>query len=351
LPLRNFTAEVNIGHCFLREVDIANFQTTARIDGGHVVVKPLQLALNGAPVNANVDLDLSVPGYKYDTSFGAQAIPLAPLVNSFAPDRKGQIGGTLTANAKITGAGITDPSLKKNLAGQFDVTSTNLNLSIVNIKSKMLKGLVNVIGAIPELITNPTALIGTAMGKGGLSDDLAKSPIDSIDAHGDVTSGKINLQKATVQSAAFLAEARGTVTLADVLTNSALQVPVSISLSHAIAKNFGLAGASTNTAYEKLPDFYTMKGTVGDPKNDINNVALAKVGGKALLGVGSSLGGSTGQLFREAGNLLGTSSATNSQSKTNQPTEKSSGLLKGIGGFISSELGQTNTPSTNRPKQ
>src|SRR5262249_46090317 len=64
LPLRNFTAEVNIGHCYLREVDIANFQTTTKIDAGHVVVKPLQLALNGAPVNANVDLDMGVPGYK-----------------------------------------------------------------------------------------------------------------------------------------------------------------------------------------------------------------------------------------------------------------------------------------------
>jgi hypothetical protein len=353
VPLRNFTAEVNIGHCYLREVDIANFQTTAKIDGGHVVVKPLQLALNGAPVNANVDLDLGVPGYKYDTTFGAQAIPLAPLVNTFAPERKGQIGGTLTANAKLSGAGTTGASLQKTLAGQFDVTTTNLNLSVANIKSKILKGLVNVIGAIPELITNPSALIGTVTGKGGLSDELAKSPIDSIDARGDVASGKVNLQKAVVQSAAFLAEAHGTVTLAEVLTNSALQVPVSISLSHGIAKNFGLASAdaSTNATYVKLPDFYTEKGTIGDPKPDLNKVALAKVGGKALLGVGSSLGGSTGQLFREAGTLLGTSSGTNSQSKTNQSPEKSGSVLKGLGGFLSGALGQTNAPSTNRPKQ
>jgi hypothetical protein len=351
LPLRNFTAEVNIGHCYLREVDIANFQTTTKIDGGHVVVKPLQLNLNGAPVNANADLDLSVPGYKYDTSFGAQAIPLAPLVNTFTPERKGQIGGALTANAKITGAGITDPSLKKNLAGQFDVTTTNLNLSVVNIKSKILKGLVNVIGAIPELITNPAALIGTATGKGGLSDELAKSPIDSVDARGDVASGKVNLQKAFVQSAAFQADARGTVTLADVLTNSALQVPVSISLSHSIAKNFGLASGDTsaNSPYVKLPDFYTMKGTVGDPKNDIDKLALAKVGGKAIIGIGSKLEGSTGQLFREAGSLFGTSSGTNSQSKTNQPADKSGGLLRGLGGVISGALGQTNAPPTNKP--
>jgi hypothetical protein len=348
LPLRNFIAEVNIGHCYLREVDIANFQTTTKIDGGHVVVKPLQLALNGAPVNANADLDLSVPGYKYDTSFGAQAIPLAPLVNSFAPDRKGQIGGTLTANAKITGAGITGPSLKQNLAGQFDVTTTNLNLSIVNIKSKILKGLVNVIGAIPELIANPSALIGTATGKGGLSDDLAKSPLDSIDARGDVASGKVNLQKAVVQSAAFLAEARGTVTLANVLTNSTLQIPVSISLSHSIAKNIGLAGDASNTAYEKLPDFYTEVGTVGDPKPHTDAVALGKVGLKALVGVGSKVGGSTGQILREAGSLFGTSPGTNSQSKTNQPADKSGGTLKSLGGFISGALGQTNAPPTNK---
>lgn len=353
LPLHNFTAEVNIGHCYLREVDISNLQTTTKIDGSHIVVKPLQLALNGAPVNANVDLDASMPGYKYDTSFGAQAIPLAPLVNTFTPERKGQIGGTLTANAKITGAGMTDPSLKKNLAGQFDVTSTNLNLSIVNIKSKILKGLVNVIGAIPELITNPGGLVETATGKGGLSDELAKSPLDSIDARGEVGSGKVNLQKAVVQSAAFLAEARGTVTLADVLTNSALHIPVSISLNHSIAKSIGLASAdtSTNTTYVKLPDFYTEVGTVGVPKPDINNVGLAKLGGKAIIGIGSKLGGSTGQIFREAGNLFGTSPGTNSQTSTNQPADKSGGLLKGLGGVLSGALGQTNAPSTNRPKR
>jgi hypothetical protein len=125
-----------------------------------------------------------------------------------------------------------------------------------------------------------------------------------------------------------------------------------VSLSHGIAKNFGLASAdATNATYVKLPDFYTMKGTVGDPKNDINKLALAKVGGKALLGVGSKLEGSTGQLFREAGSLFGTSSGTNSQSKTNQPAQKSGSLLKGLGGVISGALGQTNPPSTNRPKQ
>jgi len=351
LPLRNFTAEVNIGHCYLREVDIANFKTTTKIDGGHVLVKPLQLTLNGAPVNANVDLDMSVPGYKYDTSFAAQAIPLAPLVNSFAPDRKGDISGTLTANAKVSGAGTTGANLQKNLGGQFDVTSTNLNLSVLKVHSKVLKGLVNVIAAIPELLS--TGNIGAAFGKGGFSNELEKSPINAIDARGDIGSGKVNLQKAVVQSAAFEADAHGTVTLADVLTNSALQVPVSVSLSHGIAKNFGLASADTptNATYVKLPDFFTMKGTVGDPKNDINKLALAKLGGKAALGVASQFGGNTGGLLKSAEGILGGTSGTNSQGGTNQSGQKTGGLLRGLGGVLSGALGQTNAPPTNAPRR
>ena len=90
------------------------------------------------------------------------AIPLAPLVNSFQPERKGQIGGTMTAQGHISGAGITGASLQKNLAGQFDVTSTNLNLNVVNIKSSMLKTLINVVAGIPELIRNPAGTVSFA---------------------------------------------------------------------------------------------------------------------------------------------------------------------------------------------
>ena len=145
-------------------MDIADFQTTVKIDGGHVVVNPFKLTLNGAPVNSTMDLDLGVPGWKYDMSFGAQAIPLTPLVDSFQPERKGQIGGTLTANGKVSGAGITGASLQKNLAAQFDMNMTNLNLNVINIKSALLKGVVNVVAGIPELLSNPASGISSFLG-------------------------------------------------------------------------------------------------------------------------------------------------------------------------------------------
>ena len=123
----------------------------------------------------------------------------------------------------ISGAGITGASLQKNLAGQFDVNSTNLNLSVVNLKSSMLKTLINVVAGIPELIRNPTGTVSSLLGgltgkagtSGGLADDLQRSPINAIIVQGTAGSGRIDLKKAVVQSAAFEADASsGTVTLA-----------------------------------------------------------------------------------------------------------------------------------------
>ena len=59
-PLHNFTLAADIGRLYLREVAITNFQTTVKMDGGHVQVKPFQLVLNGAPASASADSDLSL---------------------------------------------------------------------------------------------------------------------------------------------------------------------------------------------------------------------------------------------------------------------------------------------------
>jgi hypothetical protein len=343
LPLRNFTVEANIRRFYVHEMEIDDWQATTKIDGGHVVVNPFKLTLNGAPVNSTVDMDLGVPGWKYDVSLSAQAIPLAPLVNSFQPERKGQIGGMVTAQGHVSGAGITGASLQKNLAGQFDMNMTNLNLSVINIKSPVLKTLVNVVAGIPELVKNPTgtatSLIGGLLGKagtsGGLADDLQRSPIDSIVAKGTAGTGVVTLQQATVQSTAFQANATGTITLASVLNNSALQIPVSVSLSQPIAQKLALASSTTttNTTYVKLPDFFTMQGTVGAPKSKIDYLALAGTMGKSVTGAVQGLGGNVGGVL---GNVLG------STSSTNQSGSKASGLLQGI-------LGNSTTTATNAP--
>jgi hypothetical protein len=345
LPLHNFNAEATIRRLYLHEMEVTDWQTTVKIDGGHVVLNPFKLALNGAPVNTTLDMDLGVLGWKYDWSLSAQAIPLAPLVNSFQPDRKGQIGGTVSAQGHVTGAGISGASLQKNLAGQFDMNMTNLNLNVINIKSPVLKTLVNVVASIPELVKNPTGTatslisgwLGRAGTSGGLADDLQRSPIDSIIVRGAVSAGQVTLQQATVQNTAFRANATGTMTLASVLTNSALQIPVSVSLSQSIAQKLALASGTSaaNAAYVKLPDFYAMEGTVGAPKNKINYLTLAGTMGKSVTGAVQGLGENVGGVL---GNVLGPTSSTNPSGS------KVGGLLQGI--LDNSVPGAPNAPAT-----
>jgi hypothetical protein len=362
LHFHNFTAELAFGHLYLRELEMNNFQATAKIEKSHVILDPCKVGINGAPFVAKVDIDLGVPGYKYNINYTAQAIPMAPIVNTFRPERKGEISGTLTSQAQIQGEGTTGVNLKRTLTGNFDVNTTNMNLSVVNIKSKLLKELVDIIGALPELIKNPSSLVGTITGSGGggLSDELKKSPINTIVLKGTAGAGKLDLQQAVVTSAAFRADAHGTATLADVLTNSAIQIPVGVALSRGIAERWNLVPANTptNEAYAKLPDFLTMKGTVGEPKRDINKTAL---GGALLRGIAGAIpaGTTAGNALQGLSGLLGGSSGStatpqtqpNASGTTTTPQKRSSTALQNLGGLLGNQPAKTTSATTNGPTQ
>jgi uncharacterized protein involved in outer membrane biogenesis len=304
LPLRNFTAELAVGRMFLREVDVANLQATARLDGSRVTLKPMQCTLNGAPVNAGVDLDLGVPGYQYDLSFTADRIPVEPLANSFSPDYRGQAKGELHASAQIKGAGTTGASLQKTLTGQTSLLFTNADIQLVGRKAKLL--------------LTPIALVL------GLT-ELTKSPVQVINAQAQMGQGKIQVGACQVVGPAFQADTSGDITLASVLTNSTINNwPVRFSLSRNLAERARLlpANTPTNASYVALPQFAKVTGTLGQPSTHTDKLALA-----ALLG--SSVGGLPGVAGTKAGEII-----------------------QGVGGLLTSPLGggaSTNQANTNKP--
>ena len=328
LPLNNFNLDASINRFFLREVEVADLQTQAKIDVSHVVLNPFKMKLNGGPVEANLDIDTSVPGFKYHISESVQSVPLAPLINSFETDRKGKIGGTLTSNAKIDGAGITGASLQKSLNGQFDINSTNLNLSVDEVKSPTLKLIVNIVASVPELLHGSfggllESFAGTVgAGNGGLMGDLKKSPINVITARGVAASGKLDLQQAIIESAAFRADAHGTVAIAPVLDNSALEVPVAVALGRPIAQRLGMKAVDTNAVYVSMPDFVLIEGTVGHPQaNKRKLLVLASAAGKGILDAipGES---STGNLIKQGLNIFsGAPANTNAPAATTNQTQ------------------------------
>lgn len=342
MPLSQFTIRANVGAMYLREIEMTNLVATAVLDGGKVVVKPAQVGLNGAPVTATANLDLSVPGWAYDLNLNTVHTPLAPIVNSFTPDYRGQISGTLTADAAIKGVGITGTNLQKNLASKFYIGTTNLNLALNNVRSPILKSIIRVIAIYPDLRKNPASVL-TSLGSGLLggstssitgswSDELSQSPIDVIELQGTVASGQADLSRAIIQSPAFQVQSQGTVQLASVLDNSALEFPLTITIRRTLASkiNFVPEGAPTNATYVALPNYVTVRGTMGSPKTDINKTAVL---GTALEQLGSKIPGvdtKTGNLIQGLGGLLTgrkpTTSGTNAPSTstaTNAPAPTS----------------------------
>ena len=315
--LREFTFEAEIGRMFLREIAISNLLVRTRIDGSKIDVNPFQLLLNSAPISSRIALDLGVPGYVYDVTFLADKVPLAPLADSFQPSRRGQIGGAVSANMQIKGAGTTGPSLQKNLAGHFDLGATNLSYQINQIKMPVLTTVLDAIVGIPDAISSPGKAVSglfsrlTGGGKpasGGWVDELMHAPLDIAAVRALAGNGQIGLQQVFAQSPAFQTDVHGTITLAPELTNSVMLLPIQVTLRRSLAQKVGLAGDTpTNAAYAKIPDFVTLTGTIGNPKADIKYGALVAVAAKAAVGVAGNIGAAAaGAAAGVVSGLLGT---------------------------------------------
>ena len=346
LPFQQFALDIDIKRVQLRQVAISNWVAKVKIDKSAVSLDPFSLTLNGAPVTANVRADLGVPGFTYDVAFSGDKIPLPPFVASFQPDRIGQIGGTVGAKVAIKGSGVTGANLQKHLAGQLEFGATHLDLKLSDVKSPLLRTIVNVVVGLPDLIRSPSlgtlaslAGLGGAQKADGWMDELSQAPIGSITAKAVVGGGKVDIQKALVQSPAFFADAKGSITLAPVLTNSVLDIPVGIALKESLGKKVGLAAASEG--YSRMPEFLTVKGTLGGPKPDIAYAKLVLLAGKAGLGIA---GGSAGALGQKASGLIDAITGGGSPaSATNSAAKPANALGNALGNLLGGGAPRTNT--------
>jgi hypothetical protein len=284
-------------------------------------VNPFTLTLNGAPVSFTTVANLGVPGYEYDMNAKLAGVPVEPLVNSFAPEKRGQMKGDLFTLVQIKGAGVTGPNLKKNLGGQIGFTLTNANVQVS--KNKYI-----------QLILNPLAVVlGTP--------ELAESPLTWMDTQIGIGTGTVTLTNATVRSSLFSAGVDGTITLQDVLTNSTLNnLPVRIALVGSVAKRVAFLPVIGNgTDSVSLPQFYAIGGTLGKPDPHVDKAALLK---GAVTGTIGRVGGEAGRVLQGLGNIGGGSS-TNGGS-----TNAVGNLIQGLGNLLQ-KPGKTNAADTNAP--
>jgi hypothetical protein len=330
LPFANFTLAANVKQFYLHEIAASNFQGTLKLDGSRVLLRPFQLTMGGSPVLATADVDMSIPGWKYALTVDSTNVPFAPLWNTFNPQRKGEVGGSVTAYGNISGVGTSGESLQKTLTGNLHIGATNLNLRVINIRSPMLLHVVKVVARVRELFENPLSAaslpadIISGRLTGDLAEELNKSPIDVIAVEATAGAGRVKLQHALVRSSVFEASTtNGDITLAPELTNSTINIPIQIAVNNAVAERnsfFHLTNVRTNDSYVALPDFFSETGTIGAPKPNIDRVTLIK---STIQEVTNDIGTGASNLvvrpLQGLGNLL--KGATNANSTvTNRPT-------------------------------
>ncbi|MCW5558188.1 MAG: hypothetical protein KIT22_10205, partial [Verrucomicrobiae bacterium] len=229
----------------LREIAISNWITHAEVTADRIQVAPSQLTLNGAPVSAEADLQLGVPGHVYDLKASAAGVPLRPLASVVSPTDLADLTGTLDAVVDLKGLSPLGSALRKNLAGTAALSATNLNYRIAELKSPLMRLLVTTLASSLRLPS------------------ISESPLRAMEARMTAGQGLVAVDSASVSSDAFLAATRGEVRLADRLEDSSVQFPVTVSLPK-------------DDAWTSLPSFLAIKGTLGNPRPDVDALGVAR---------------------------------------------------------------------------
>ncbi len=291
LPVDQFTFDSSIGRLFLRQIDISNLAATTRIEGGRILLDPCQLSLNGAPVTARADLNLGVPGYQYDLTLTANRVPVEPFAETFQLGQPGQFRGFTTANLTVKGAGVTGPSLQKNLSADAAFSLSEANLKLAGSGSSQ-----HSFGGFLLDIFKPIALVL------GLP-DLTKSALTGVAASAKVAAGTMQLSQFSIEGPLFQATSAGTITLAEALDQSRLNsLPIDIALERNLAIKAGLAATDTPAGqpYVKLPNFVKVSGTVSQPEPQTDKLVITGL----LLKSGASMVQDPNRLLPNAADLL-----------------------------------------------
>jgi hypothetical protein len=304
LPLQRAVLDVKIGRLYLREIALSNWVATASINRGEVTLKPFQLTLNGAPVNGSGVLNLGLPGYGYDINLTASRVPLKPIVSFSQSDIPAEYQGNFDVQAQIKGAGITGVNLQKTLTGQVDLVLTNANVRL-SPKSRLL--------------LTPIALLLRL-------EELNNARVYGFRAHLQMGSGQVEVQPFELESDVFLAEIKGTIPIAEVLTNSPLRLPIGFSLERNLARKAGLlpVNTPTNVTFVTLPAFAKLGGTLGNPETYTDKLVITGLIARSAAGLPISVGRGAGKTLGKIGNIiLGDSTTTEDTQAVPATTETS----------------------------
>lgn len=338
LPLKNSRIETRIGKIYLREIEITNTVIVAAVDRQSVVVSPLQMAVNGGKIDGSVDLNTSVPGYRYDLRLKVDEVPIQPAVRSFSPTLGSTTRGALVAAVRVTGAGQTGATLQRTLNGGISCYLTNAVIQIPmnnQPSARQRSSPKSLLGAAAGMLTS----IGGSFASGTVNflinklkiQHLTSSPITHISSVINLGNGQIVVDRVDIRSEKIEVLVNGAIPIAPVLNESPLDLPVTLWLDREGAKHLTLPLQDVgNEKLAKMPELVRVVGTLGAPDKKLNETNLGLLTVAGVVGIGKSLGGDAGKVLKQGGGLLqgllggGKKPAPNQGATTNAPAKKSS---------------------------
>jgi hypothetical protein len=308
LPFDQFAFEAAIDRLFLREIDISDLKVSAQIEGSRIKANPMRCSLNGGEFNGRTALDLGVPGWTYEIAMGLNHIPLEPILNTFEASRPGGFQGFLGGTVDLKGAGLRAPSLQQNLRGGINFDLTEARLSLLSSDSTTPGS-----GTFFTKVFKPIAAVLRIP-------DLSQSPVRHIQVRSAIADRTVKLEQCLVESPLFQARSAGTLTLADDLMETRLNLlPVDIALerSTAVKAHLASSNAAPAEAYVKLPTLAQVSGTISEPVMHPQSQAIAEL--MARMGVSTLQDGAAAEFGAAVGVIPAVSAIPGIQSPLGTP--------------------------------
>lgn len=353
LPVKDLVVDLDIGRFYLRDIDISNWVTKVAIKNDVVDINPLKLAINGGSIDGTIRADMRTPEPGIAAKLNVAQVPLAPILATFSEEGTSDLKGEMFLKTDISTSGQAGTPAHMGLAGAMELMLTNMVYEVAGPKMKMILIPIAAALRVPE---------------------LASAPILWVAAKSTMVPGKVSLNQAAVESAAFYADVTGDIAMDTVLTNSTLALPIDLSIRRSYAERSKLLPPNTppDAKHAKMPRFLRVEGTIGAPESKIDWSGLASFGLSALANIdgldpklsqglqgvtgllqggGKSTNGAAnplGGVLQGVGGLLGNqgTQGTNAPATTNAPAGVG-GLLQGVGGLFGKQ--PTEPKGTNAP--
>jgi len=116
---RDTTVRVRIEELRARELLVMPLYLDAVLKDAQLSLRTPDLRVNSGRVTLSADVDLGVTGYTYHVALAVTNLPLLPIVNTFAPQRRDTVDGLLVADASLSGQGIRMTNLCQYLRGSI----------------------------------------------------------------------------------------------------------------------------------------------------------------------------------------------------------------------------------------